>query len=199
MELRGLEPRLDVVCVIEAQDALKEMNPRAREGAFGDSVEHRNGLSFTPTVLAKALRERLPDHYITCRKWKANQPFGAYIAAEVQKHHTKRGSRLYLVDGTLNSHWFDGYDKTDCVHDSQEWRHMVLLSEKTGLFYEWQGNEALTYRIVDKSANNRDPTLCDKTGRIRPHGIVYGCPYFKCIHKVYEIDFIEKNPAAATK
>ena len=66
-------------------------------------------------------------------------------------------------------------------------------------FTSGRGNEALTYRIVDKSKNNRDPTLYDKMGQIRPYIIVYGCPYFKCIHKVYEIDFIEKNPAAAAK
>jgi len=128
----------------------------------------------------------------------------AWFKSEDTKEHTQLESALSRQETALNAvrdaRRIDPRNLHTCEVDLKsskedvkaarnaiaEWRHVVLVSEKTSKMYEYQGGKPLKYNVVG-TCKSRDPTLVLEDGSLRPtDGIVDR--YLSTIFKIYLIE-----------
>jgi hypothetical protein len=169
LELQGINDRLDLELLEVTQGKLIAKNPHARQEAYGCSTV--GNCSFTITVVAKALRNLLPNYDITLRNLYKGGKSKHAIESVVSG-----GKGHFLVDGELDKVWYPDEDP------GGDWRHMVLVQK--GWMYEVTGGAWTRYRVADSTKRgSRLPTLFDKA--IQP------C-YFNHIHRIYEFSVSAK-------
>ena len=195
LHLCGIDAALSLKALREIQDRLRGMNRRARPWAYGE--EHKN---FTFEVILNAVRSLLPEHVVTARvlnKLASMASILKDIAESLQKPESERGDRIFLVDGQLNGAWWPdlGHTFEESRDHPQEWRHMLVLYEKTGKMYDYQNGSYDVFDAIDLENNTRTPgglsdapTLCNCRGELISPRSEWGTPYMWQMNRIYSID-----------